>query len=218
MAEQKNTSSLYGRRLRRIERRKHEILNAAAHIFAEKGYAHTTTKEIAEAADLAEGTLYNYYGGKREILLSILHETQAVVDAMFERAGDLKTRQDAIGLVEQGYALLLESLPFVRTLVTEAWLDDVILQRFLVDSLNRLGDRVQHFIERHIATGQFRPVDPALATRMVLALFVAPILPALRGVTAEPTPEECHRLAAQVIELFIDGVRADGVLQFSNEV
>ncbi len=195
------------RRQRRIMRRKKEILAAAARIFAEKGYANATTREIAEAADLAEGTLYNYYGGKREILLAILDETLAVVDAMFERAGPLETRQDAVALVEQGYALLLDALPFVRTLVTVGWLDDVVLQRFLKDGLNRLSDRVQRFIKRRIDAGQFRSIDPALATQMVLGMFVAPIAPVLRGVQAPPSAQECHALAVEVIALFTDGMR-----------
>lgn len=195
------------RRQRQITRRKKEILDAAARIFAEKGYANATTREIAEAADLAEGTLYNYYGSKRDILLSILDETLAVVDAMFDRAGPLETREDAVALVEQGYALLLDALPFVRTLVTVGWLDDAVLQRFLKDSLNRLGEKVQQFIERRINAGQFRPVDPALVTQMLLAMFVAPIAPVLRGVQEPPSAQECHTLAVEVIALFTDGMR-----------
>ena len=194
------------RRQRRISRRKKEILDAAARVFAEKGYANATTREIAEAADLAEGTLYNYYGGKREILLAILDETQAVIDAMFERAGTLETREDAVALVEQGYTLLLDALPFVRTLIAEAWLDNTILE-VLSAGLQRLGERVQHFVELRIYANQFRPIDPALATRMVLAMFVIPILPILRGVSPIPSAQERRNLAQNVIDLFIDGIR-----------
>ncbi len=194
------------RRQRRITRRKKEILDAAARIFAEKGYANATTREIAEAADLAEGTLYNYYGGKREILLAILDETQAVIDAMFERAGTLETREDAVALVEQGYTLLLDALPFVRTLIAEAWLDNTILE-VLSAGLQRLGERVQHFVELRIHANQFRPIDPSLATRMVLAMFVIPILPILRGVSPIPSAQERRNLAQNVIDLFIDGIR-----------
>jgi len=194
------------RRQRRITRRKKEILDAAARIFAEKGYANATTREIAEAADLAEGTLYNYYGGKREILLAILDETQAVIEAMFERAGTLETREDAVALVEQGYTLLLDALPFVRTLIAEAWLDNTILE-VLSAGLQRLGERVQHFVELRIHANQFRPIDPSLATQMVLAMFVIPILPILRGVSPIPSAQERRNLAQNVIDLFIDGIR-----------
>ncbi|MBN1937651.1 MAG: TetR/AcrR family transcriptional regulator [Anaerolineae bacterium] len=195
------------RRQRQITRRKREILDAAARIFAEKGYDAATTREIAEAADLAEGTLYNYYGGKREILLAILDETQAVVDAMFEQAGPLETREDAAALVEQGYALLLDALPFVRTLIAAAWLDDTILQRFLTEGMNHLSVKVRQFIKLRIDAGQFRSVDPALATQMMLAIFMAPMLPVLRGIQAQPSAQECHTLATNVIALFTDGMR-----------
>lgn len=195
------------RRQRRITRRKQEILDAAARVFAEKGYANATTREIAEAADLAEGTLYNYYGGKREILLAILNQTQTLVDTMFEQAGTLETREDAVALIEQGYTLLLNALPFVRTLIAEAWLDNTILEVVLA-GIQRLSDRVQHFVELRIHAGQFRPVDPSLATRIVLAMFIIPILPVLRGVQPLPSLQERHELAQNVIDLFIDGVRA----------
>ena len=82
------------RRERRIERRRSEIVAAAAQIFAEKGYAHTTTKDLAEAADMAEGTLYNYFEGKREILLTILNEMYVPIDALLENAQPLSTRDD----------------------------------------------------------------------------------------------------------------------------
>lgn len=66
-----------GRRQRRVARRRQEILAAAARVFARKGYAGATTKEIAEEADVAEGTLYNYFGGKRDILRAVAVETEA---------------------------------------------------------------------------------------------------------------------------------------------
>ncbi len=47
------------RRERRIAARKEQILDAAAQVFAAKGFHRATTKEIAEAADVSEGTIYN---------------------------------------------------------------------------------------------------------------------------------------------------------------
>src|SRR3990172_2901697 len=65
-----NPSSL--RRERRIASRRPLILEAAAGLFAEKGFHRTTTRDIAEAADVSEGTLYNYFFNKDEILLGIM--------------------------------------------------------------------------------------------------------------------------------------------------
>jgi AcrR family transcriptional regulator len=47
------------------------ILAAAIEIFAEKGYAATSTSEIAKKAEVAEGTIFRHYKTKKDLLLSI---------------------------------------------------------------------------------------------------------------------------------------------------
>ena len=56
------------RRERRIAARQKRILEAAATVFIEKGYERATTREIADTADVSEGTLYNYFPDKEAIL------------------------------------------------------------------------------------------------------------------------------------------------------
>jgi len=48
-----------------------KILNAAERIFAEKGYYRARLAEIAKFAGVAEGTVYEYFGNKEKLLLSI---------------------------------------------------------------------------------------------------------------------------------------------------
>src|SRR3990172_5419166 len=62
------------RRERRIAARKSTILYAAGRLFSEKGYHRTTTKDITEAADVSEGTIYNYFINKDELLFGIMTE------------------------------------------------------------------------------------------------------------------------------------------------
>ncbi len=69
------------RRQRQLAERLDKILAAASRLFAEKGFHRTTTKEIAEAADVAEGTLYNYFDNKNDLLLEI-------VNRLSENSGD----------------------------------------------------------------------------------------------------------------------------------
>jgi AcrR family transcriptional regulator len=198
------------RRRRRIARRQSEILAAAARVFADKGYANTTTKEIAEAADVAEGTLYNYFGGKREILLAIVHEGQAPIEALLQDVQRLQGRDDMVILVKRGLDVFMSQLPFTRTLLLEAWFDDVILQDFVLDRFQRVIQLVEAFIARRVREGRFRPVDPSLTTRMVLGMFMGGILPVLRGVAPSPSPEERHALAESVVDLLLDGLRVRG--------
>jgi AcrR family transcriptional regulator len=208
--QEKSRKRFEERRQRRIARRRNEILAAAARVFAEKGYANTTTKEIADAADIAEGTLYNYFGGKREILLAIAHEGQASIEALLRDVHRLQGRDDMVALVERGLDVFMSQLPFTRTLLLEAWFDDVILQDFVLDRFQWVIQLVGAFIATRVEEGGFRPVDPSLTTRMVLGMFVGVILPALRGVAPPPSKEERHTLAESVVDLLLDGIRVRG--------
>ena len=62
------------RRERRIERQRKIIMDAAAELFAQKGYMATTTKDIADAVDIGESTLYGYFSSKKEVLQAILSQ------------------------------------------------------------------------------------------------------------------------------------------------
>ena len=58
-------------RARKKEQTKQAIIASATKLFAEKGYEATRTREIAEAAGIATGTLFNYAKTKSDIVLLI---------------------------------------------------------------------------------------------------------------------------------------------------
>src|SRR5699024_7752907 len=49
-----------------------KIAETAIKLFAEKGYANTSTSEIAKAAGVAEGTIFRHYKTKDNLLLSLI--------------------------------------------------------------------------------------------------------------------------------------------------
>ncbi len=195
------------RRQRRVEKRRQEIIKAAAQIFAGKGYANTTTKELAEAADMAEGTLYNYFEGKREILLAILNEMCAPIDVLLQNAQPPKTRDDFVRVVENGLGIFVAQLDFTRTMLTEIWVDDVILNDFVIGRLQYIGEAIKNFIIKGIEAGNFRTMDPETTTLMVLGTFLALIFPIVRGMKPTPTLEERHTMAQAAVDLLLDGLR-----------
>jgi AcrR family transcriptional regulator len=56
----------------RAELTRQRILTAAAHVFAEHGYAAGTTNRIAERARISIGSLYQYYPNKDAILVELV--------------------------------------------------------------------------------------------------------------------------------------------------
>jgi len=196
------------RQQRRFERRRQEILTAAARVFSEKGYANSTTKEIADAADIAEGTLYNYFSGKRDILLAVSNETQDPMQLAVQQAGTLENRAAMISMFEKAFDISEARLPFIRTLLTEAWTDDGILQEFLAVRLRQIAHSVPAFIAERVASGAFRPIDPAIGARVAMGMFAGLIAPSLRGLEPLPSQQRRRALAETMVDILLDGVRA----------
>ena len=67
------------------------ILAASREVMLDKGLVRATTKEIARAAGLSEGTLYNHFANKEELFLCTLNELPSgfvtLVRGLHERAG-----------------------------------------------------------------------------------------------------------------------------------
>src|SRR6202011_2612485 len=60
------------------------ILEAARQLFAASGYEASTTRDIADAAGIANGTLFNYFPNKEAILASLVAEVAAGIPTPFE--------------------------------------------------------------------------------------------------------------------------------------
>jgi AcrR family transcriptional regulator len=61
-----------GLRERKKQRTRQAIVEAATRLFAENGYAETTLAEVAEEAEVALSTIFNYFPGKPDIVFALL--------------------------------------------------------------------------------------------------------------------------------------------------
>lgn len=61
----------------RLEQRESDIMEAATRLFADEGFHGTSTRKIAAAAGVSEGTLFHYFKTKNVLLLAILDDFYA---------------------------------------------------------------------------------------------------------------------------------------------
>lgn len=116
------TASPLGRRERARADKRARIASAAADLFAEYGFEHVTTHQIAERADVGAGTLFRYAATKGELLLMVYNERFAAAVEEGDRASHKHT--DPIDAV---HALVAPVLEWSRTLG-----DSVYYQRELL--------------------------------------------------------------------------------------
>ena len=200
------------RRQRRGERRREEILAAAAQVFAAKGYHNATTREVAEAADLAEGTIFNYFPSKRDLLIAVFEQgaKQMRQIALTQLDPALPMRQALVSLLESTLAFCCERRLFIRAILAEAWTDPELLRTYALPRLQRLGSNLQRYLDGQIAAGRLRPFDTTLGVRVVLGMIAALVLPIVRGVQPVPSSEEQHHLAENAVDLLLNGAGVPG--------
>jgi len=80
-----------------------KILAAAEKLFLRNGYEQTTTRDIASAADIAAGTLFNYFPSKETLVMTM------VADAMAKGGENYRKRRSEQESVEEDLFLLISS-------------------------------------------------------------------------------------------------------------
>ena len=194
------------RRDKRIQRKRDEILAAATTLFAQRGFTNATTKDIADAADIGESTLYNYFISKRDILNTIMEQQRYLFSGMIAELSGSANRETLIDIVDKTLDTVITRAPFIRTILSEAWLDDSILQEYVIAQLQQFFQVLQTFVKYEIETGIARPVDPALTTRFMMGMFFSLVLPVLRGVETAPIPAQRRIQAETLIAFLLDGI------------
>lgn len=71
---------------RKAEVTRNEILTAAAHLFAEKGYSDCNLRELAERVGMKAGSFYYHFRSKEEILDELLVTSVELVRTALEKA------------------------------------------------------------------------------------------------------------------------------------
>jgi len=207
MREGKNPTTVGNtRRDRRINRQKEEILQAAGSVFSEKGYASATIHDIAIKTDIGDGTIYNYFPGKREILLTIASKQTEAINQLFVSTEKVETPEDLVRIVQKSFDIMLEQSSYTRIMISEALIDDEFLNQYVLERLRNVVLFTKAFIEERVKSHDFRPVDPELAARAFVAAFAGLILPALRDVAPLPSSKQRRKMAETLVSIFAYGL------------
>ena len=171
------------------EQREEQILQAAAEVFTRKGYAAATVPEIAEAAGVAVGTIYNYYPSKRELFIAVIKDliiTVPLLNLIDKIPGaDIEAtfRQimlNRFSLIENTPAARIPSLmgEIIRDPELKAIWGEQFLQPFFT--------KVEGIYRTMMASGRFRPQNPTIATHIVGGLILGFLM--LRLMEGEASP------------------------------
>ncbi|WP_432357464.1 TetR/AcrR family transcriptional regulator [Sporosarcina sp. UB5] len=157
-----------------------QILIAATEIFAEKGFAATSTNEIAKKAGVAEGTIFRHYKTKKDLLLSIvtpmmvkmigpiiIKDLNKVLDKEFEHFEDfvramIKNRQD----------FLEKNLKVIRIFLQEIPFHNELREQFIEHVGKKVLSRLVQIIEHYQSKGQIIQLPPPTVIRLAASTIM----------------------------------------------
>jgi AcrR family transcriptional regulator len=149
---------------------KARISRAALGLFVEKGVAETTVRDIAAAAQVAEGTLYRHFTGKDELAWELFAANFVELADELDR---LQIRQDSLAgkltVMVEHFCTFFERDPVLFSYLLLAQHD--YLKRVTPDMPNPV-DVVHQVIWRAMSAGELPPGDAAAASAMVMGIVL----------------------------------------------
>ncbi|MEU1726530.1 TetR/AcrR family transcriptional regulator [Nonomuraea sp. NPDC005692] len=135
------------------------ILNAAAELFAEKGYRQTTFHDVAARSGISRGSIPWHFGGKEGLLLAVLERSVARVrDGLADAPG---AGEPDFGPFDQGVGAMF-ALPTTKlfvTLLVEALEPGSPIRDRYVEIHDTLRDHCRRWLER-LPLPPGLPVEP----------------------------------------------------------
>jgi AcrR family transcriptional regulator len=160
-----------------VETRRRQIEDVASELFHEQGYAATGVRDIARALDIQGASLYAHVTSKEAVLWAIVERAASMFESAADRALDStsgRTPSVRLRALVAAHIGVVTAGPEAATVFDREWRH---LEGVRRDEIRARRDayeaRVRRLIEAGIETGEFAPVDPAIASAFLLTALNA---------------------------------------------
>lgn len=194
-----------------IAARRNQILDAATQVFAEKGFHRATVRAVAQAAGVADGTIYTYFASKDELLIGILdrlNQTEERPEHFAQAGHDGDFRAFFEDYLRERLRLVFASLPVLQALLPEVMTNPALRQRYFEQILQPTFAVGEHFFHQRMAAGELRPLDVAVTVRALAGMVFGVAMLRLLGDTGGE--EQTNELAGVMAALLLDGLLPEG--------
>ena len=195
------------------------ILDTAAKVFAELGFAGARMDNIAQRSDVNKATIYYHIGDKNTLYTRVLHE-------LFASAGDqleLAIQQSAspevqLSIYIQQIAQLLDQNPYKATMMLREITDRVEhIPKMVAEDLAAIIDKLKKILSEGEKQGCFSHANPFTIHFMVIGAFILykanqPLrrqIVRLQGSVKNPGAAVCGAYANEVERLVLRSLKTD---------
>jgi AcrR family transcriptional regulator len=184
---------------------KAKLIRATTSLVAQVGYHAATTRAIADAAGVSEGTIYRHFPDKRALFFAAILEGQEELlhwmSGLPDQAGTAELTETLTECLRRLSALRQTVLPLELALATDPELAKAHETSDLGTAVAALGgppDQLARYLAAEQRLGRIRPdVDPVKVAIILLAAVFA------LAVSQIPSNEVT---AADVVKVLVDGI------------
>ena len=191
-----------------IVARRNQILDAAAKVFAEKGFHPTTIKDIAVEAGIAHGTIYNYFENKTALLLGIFDgiKTSVIQENIPLASDDIDFRMfirtfialPVVSLKKDNFALF-------RIVVSEMMVNEELRTLYYKQSLEPTLSFAEAFFQEHATQWGLSPTKAKLTVRAISGMILGLVLEHIMG--DDTLPAQWEELPDFLTDLILHGIQ-----------
>jgi AcrR family transcriptional regulator len=191
-----------------------KILATARHLFAHRGYDGTTTKELAENAGIAEGTLFRHFTNKKAILVEVA--TQGWVELLTDLLMELSEMANYEAIAQVIYKRMLhlgKNYEVMRVCFMEVQFHADLREKIQQEVIAKMTDVAEAFFQTAIDRGVYRPLNPKIVAQVFLGMFVIAVFSHDTSISpnANSSPQEMQEMAEGLADIFLHGVLATTV-------
>lgn len=181
------------------------LFEAAAGIFAGKGYHKATVEEIARTIGVAKGTLYYHFENKEELYLAVIREGVSLFKQKLDGVAATKAPPpEIIAMLIEGHLLFFEQEKDFIFLFLKELFSTSARRELLAEMLAGCLQVIRNVVEEGIQDGSFSSVDPEITTSALFGMVAISALHYLsynRKIPLEPV----HKTIGQI---FFKGICA----------
>lgn len=151
--------------------RKEQIYSTARSLFRERGYPATTVRDIAREMNMQAGSLYAHIESKEDVLWEIVNcaACQFLEAAGPIAASDLRPTEKLRELVRAHVGVVAGNLAEATIFLHEWKFLSEERRLDISERRNRYESLYRKVVEEGMASGEFAPTDPKMATLLVLS-------------------------------------------------
>jgi AcrR family transcriptional regulator len=182
------------------------ILRAAEKLFASRGYDGTSTRDLADRAGVAEGTLFRHFPNKKAILVEIT--TQGWVDVLTDLLTELSemgSYQAVSQVMRRRMLNLHKNADVMRVCFMEAQFHPELRDRIQAEVIDKMMDVAEAFFQTAMDRGIYRRMNPKVIARVFVGMF------AIAGFSQDTlmqgnSPKAIQEMAEGIADIFLNGV------------